>query len=67
MGLPSLCLSETQVTDAGLQHLAGLTELSVLDLSQTQVTEEGAAALQDALPKLRILMRPRAERETEDD
>ena len=29
------------MTDAGLQHLAGLTRLEWLELSQTQVTDAG--------------------------
>ena len=36
-----LCLDGTQVTDAGLEHLKGLTRLQSLDLSGTQVTDAG--------------------------
>ena len=39
--LGALYLPQTQVTNAGLQHLTGRTELASLDLSQTQVTDAG--------------------------
>ena len=55
--LVRLHLSRTQVTDAGLQHLAGLKALQVLDLSQPPVTAAGVAALEDALPKLHVILR----------
>jgi hypothetical protein len=32
-------LGRTKVTDAGLQHLAGLKQLRALDLNNTQVTD----------------------------
>ena len=44
-------LIHTQVTDAGLVHLKGLTKLGLLDLSDTQVTDAGVAELKKALPK----------------
>jgi hypothetical protein len=34
-------LDDTQVTDAGLEHLKGLTQLQELDLASTQVTDAG--------------------------
>jgi len=37
----SVSLSNTQVTDAGLEHVKGLTKLWDLDLSNTQVTDAG--------------------------
>jgi hypothetical protein len=48
--LQGLDLSNTQVTDAGLEHLKGMTKLSQLDIRKTQVTAEGRAMLQKALP-----------------
>ena len=45
-----LDLSRTQVTDAGLKHLAGLTNLQSLHLHNTQVTDAGVAKLRTALP-----------------
>jgi hypothetical protein len=47
-------LSRTRVTDAGLIHLRGLKNLKYVDLHNTQVTEAGVAALQKALPELKI-------------
>jgi len=40
-----LNLSHTQVTDAGLVHLKGLTKLGYLDLRHTQVTDAGLVHL----------------------
>jgi len=34
-------LSDTQITDAGLEHLKGLTSLQWLDLRYTQITDTG--------------------------
>ncbi len=39
------------MTDAGLTRLAGLAGLQDLDLTETKVTDEGVARLQQALPK----------------
>ena len=52
--LEGLNLSNTQVTDTGLQHLKGLTNLTDLTLRQTQVTDAGVAELEKALPKGRV-------------
>ena len=38
------------MTDAGLAHLAGLTNLTALDLSGTSVTDAGVAAPKEKLP-----------------
>ena len=46
-----LCLNDTQVTDAGLVQLKGLTKLRQLFLQDTQVTDAGVKDLQQALPK----------------
>ena len=49
-----LCLSDTQVTDAGLEYLKELTQLQQLDLDGTQVTDAGVTKLQQALPNCEI-------------
>ena len=41
---------ETQITDAGLVHLLGLSKLRWLGLCWTKVTDTGAKKLQAALP-----------------
>ena len=46
--------SYSKVTDAGLVHLKGMTDLRSLDLRNTEVTAEGVKALQAALPECRI-------------
>jgi len=44
----------TQVTNAGLEHLKGMTSLTPLYLFQTKVTDAGVKKLQQALPKCKI-------------
>ena len=44
----------TKITDAGLVHLKGLTNLQELDLSRTRTTDAGVAVLQKALPNCKI-------------
>jgi len=56
--LERLSLAGCTFSDAGLKHLAGLSNLAQLDLTGTQVTAEGVAALQKALPKCKILSGP---------
>ncbi len=53
--LEYLGLSYTNVDDAGLIHLHGLQNLNQIDLRQTLVSQEGAKALKEKLPKCRIL------------
>ena len=48
-------LSGTQITDAGLAHLTGLTALKELRLVRTQVIDVGVAKLQKALPNCVVL------------
>jgi Leucine-rich repeat (LRR) protein len=40
-GLERLSVRKTQITDAGVEHLKGLTNLAGLDLSDTQITDAG--------------------------
>jgi len=52
--LHTLILDNTQVTDAGLKHLKGLTNLQFLHLDGTQVTRRGVKELNKALPNCHI-------------
>jgi len=54
--LQVLNLLRTGVTDAGLEHLQGLTGLDELGLRDTNVTDEGVKKLQQALPNCRIVL-----------
>ena len=47
-------LSETRVTDAGLQSLRGLTKLRFVNLWRSKVTDEGVRELREALPNAQI-------------
>jgi hypothetical protein len=49
-----LGLSSTRVTDAGLKHVRGLTQLREVELKKTSVTYAEVKELQKALPKLEI-------------
>jgi Leucine-rich repeat (LRR) protein len=53
--LERLPLASCTFSDAGLKHLADLSNLKHLDLTGTQVTADGVAALQQALPKCKIV------------
>ncbi|MFP6613293.1 MAG: hypothetical protein VB835_13365, partial [Pirellulales bacterium] len=48
-------LYRTNITDAGLANLKGLSSLEVLYLYGTQVTDAGVEKLKQALPKCMIL------------
>jgi len=50
----SLDLSRTGVTNVALQQLAPLKNLSVLDLTNTKVTDEGVEEFQKEFPKCKI-------------
>ena len=62
MKLSSLGLNRTQVTDAGLAHLKGLTKLSSLGLDGTLVTDAGLVQLGGTDQTLS----PRAQRHSRD-
>jgi hypothetical protein len=49
-----LSLDRTMVTDAGLVHLEGFSNLTWLDLSGTKVTDVGVKKLQQKLPRCKI-------------
>ena len=52
--LQQLGLDRTQIGDAALENFKGLTELNVLFLRFTKVTDEGVKDLQQALPNCTI-------------
>jgi Leucine-rich repeat (LRR) protein len=43
--LTSLCIDESNVTDAGLDHLKDMTQLEVLDIWDTNITDAGLSRL----------------------
>jgi hypothetical protein len=45
----------TQVSDAGIAQLAGLTHLKYLYLNHTHVTDAGIASLKASLPALKVV------------
>ena len=55
-----LDLEDTAITDAGLVHLHGLPNLSLISLDGTQVTAQGLAALNKAMPTLGIVTAPQS-------
>lgn len=54
-GVTTLSLGGTSVTDAGLKHLTALSNLRVLDVGYTQVSERGVRDLQENLPECQIV------------
>jgi hypothetical protein len=44
-----------RITDAGLEHLKGLTRLNELGVAGTRVTESGIEGLRKALPQAQIV------------
>jgi len=59
--LKRLSLATSGMTDAGLDHLAGLTNLEELNVTGTKVTADGIARLQAALPKCKIVSSVKSE------
>jgi hypothetical protein len=47
-------VSGDNLTDGGLEHLKGLTNLQKMSFSNTGVTDEGVKNLQQALPNCKI-------------
>jgi hypothetical protein len=49
-----LVLNGTKITDAGLEHVKGMTRLQMLAVVGTQVTDVGMQKLKESLPTLKI-------------
>lgn len=52
--LTSLQIGSSKITDAGIEHLKGLSKLATITISASGLTPEGIAALRTALPNCRI-------------
>ena len=52
--LRSLDLRDTQITDAGVRHIAALKRLDHLDICGTRITDDGLQELRTALPNCEI-------------
>ena len=56
----TLYLADGQVSDAGLEHLKGLTKLRMLCFARNKITEAESAKMREAFPKVtRIVVRVR--------
>ena len=53
--LRELHLTSKGITDGGLTHLEHMSQLEMLSLCETQVTEQGVRTIQKALPNCRIV------------
>ena len=53
--LETLNLRQTNLDDAGLEHLKSLVHLKELTLSVTLVSDQAVARLQSVLPKCRMV------------
>ena len=53
--LKTLILSESSLTDAGLETLKALTNLETLNVEGTSVTDAGVADFEKALPKVKVM------------
>jgi hypothetical protein len=53
--LETLNLRQTDLDDAGLEHLKSLVQLKELTLSVTLVSDQAVARLQSVLPKCRMV------------
>ena len=56
LSVGSTQLSDTQVSEAGLEHLKGLWNLRTLNLSDTQITDAGREHFKEltSLPELNL-------------
>jgi len=52
--LATLQIKSAKMTDAGLAHLKGLTQLKELSLEGTKVTDAGAGEFQKARPGVKL-------------
>jgi len=52
-----LSLAGSGLTDEGIKHLAGLTNLEWLDLRRTKASAAGVAELKKALPKCKVMVK----------
>ena len=48
-------MKQNPITDAAVEHLKKLTNLKTLDISLTQISNEGAKQLAEALPGCKLL------------
>jgi hypothetical protein len=55
VNLTFLHVGRTPVTDAGIENILGLKKLTRLEVTNTQVTDEGADKLRKALPDCEVL------------
>jgi hypothetical protein len=56
--LTQLQFGDTKISDAGLEHLAALAGLKSIKVSRSNVTAEGLARLQTAIPGCKIDWKP---------
>jgi hypothetical protein len=49
-----LRIDQTAITDAGLEHLHGMTQLKRLDIGGCKTTQQGHARLNEVLPDVQI-------------
>lgn len=54
VGMKTLTIRQTAVTDEGLRHLTELKKLTYLNLCQTKTTVDGAQELKKSLPQLDV-------------
>jgi hypothetical protein len=48
-------LYRTKVSDEGIAHLKKLAKLKTIELKRTQISEEAAKELQEALPNCKVI------------
>ncbi|MEX2287437.1 MAG: protein kinase [Planctomycetaceae bacterium] len=54
-GLKQIVLSETQVSDAGVERIRGLKQLVRIDVTYTRISSDGFTSLKAAFPQAEIL------------